>query len=155
MSNNAAAVASRWARATEQRLKQTFIQAAQTVATNVSVGGKHSPGTPVDTGFARTKWAATFGDPPTETVPKPKGLKENELLAAGDAAASAMNLTIASADITTVVTVHNNTNYLQYLEEGIVTPKKKQFHKGWIAETVHAWPTIVLQASRIVRKAFG
>jgi hypothetical protein len=131
---SATAVVERWARATDARLRGVFREAAQDVAENVKVGGQFSPGTPVDTGFARSNWGAALND----TDPSGGG---NETA-----------LTIASADLGDTITLYNNTEYLPYLEDGSTTPRAP-FVSGWIAQTVHAWPTIVAQAVARVRGA--
>jgi hypothetical protein len=143
--SSATAVVERWARATDARLRETFRQAAQDVADNVSVGGQFSPGTPVDLGFALNKWDATLGTP-----------SDTPLRNADDASFAgtnpAMALTIASADLGDTITIYNNTEYLPYLEDGSTTPRAP-YVSGWIAQTVHAWPTIVAQAVARVRGA--
>ena len=49
---SAAAQVDAWARATQERLRAVLVEAAQDVAENVSVGGAHAPGTPVDTWYS-------------------------------------------------------------------------------------------------------
>lgn len=129
---NATAVVSRWARASESRVRDVFRSAAQDVAENVSVGGAFSPGTPVDTGFARSGWAA--------------GLNDVDASAGGNE----MALIIASADITDTIIVANNTTYLPFLEDGSTIPREP-FVAGWIAQTMNAWETIVREASARIR----
>ena len=130
--SSATAVVERWARETDARLRETFRQAAQDVAENVSVGGAYSPGTPVDTGFARSNWGAALND----TDPSGGG---NETA-----------LVIAAADLPDTITLYNNTAYLGYLEDGSTAPRAP-FVSGWIAQVLNAWPTIVAQAVARVR----
>jgi hypothetical protein len=144
---SAAAVVDRWARQTEDRLRRVLVSAGQDVAENVSVGGAYSPGTPVDTGFARSKWDATLGTPPN--VPE---TGDGSMVATGTE--GTMGLVIASADIRDVITIYNNTEYLPFLEDGSTTPKAP-FVSGWIAQTVAAWPVIVSRATARVRASLG
>ena len=145
----ASAVVSRWARSTEHRLRETLRQAAQDVAENVSVGGAYSPGTPVDTGFARSNWNATLDTPPEDALTAPSGAQAGDFITS-----DAMSLTIASADIRDTITIYNNTEYLPYLEDGSTQPREP-FVSGWIAQTVQAWPTIVRNATQRVREVLG
>jgi hypothetical protein len=147
---SAVAVVDRWARETEDRLRRVLRAAGQDVAENVSVGGAHSPGTPVDTGFARSMWVAELGDVAITPEPTPEGLEPGALTGEASAAASEMNLVIASADIRDVITIGNRTEYLPYLEDGSTVPRAP-FVSGWIAQTVAAWPAIVSDAVRRVR----
>ena len=162
----ASAIVERWARETERRLRAVLREAAQDVAENVSVGGAHSPGTPVDTGFARAQWQATLGETTPVAVDPPAGLQEGALASAGEAAASEMNLVCGAAEITDVISLTNGSRYLPYLEDGSTEPRTERvakdgtvtplpYHSGWIAETVHAWPTIVQRATGRVKRAFG
>ena len=132
---SAAAIVAQWARETESDLRKVFREAAQDVAENVKVGGAHSPGTPVDTGFARNSWHASLDG----TTPPATGTAPD------------MALVIASADLSHTITIGNNTEYLGYLEDGSTTPKAP-FVSGWIAQTVQAWPTIVALASARLRR---
>lgn len=147
---SATAVVDRWARGTEDRLRRVLRASSQDVAENVSVGGAHSPGTPVDTGFARSSWTATLGDATLTPTSQPEGLTTGALAAEAEMAASAMNLVCASADLADVITLSNPTEYLPFLEDGSTTPKAP-FVSGWIAQTVAAWPAIVADAVRRVR----
>lgn len=55
----------RW-RETLQRNGRLLVQGvAQTLANEIHSGGKYSPGTPIDTGFARANWDAALGGVPT------------------------------------------------------------------------------------------
>ncbi len=140
---SAVAVVERWARESEDRLRRVLRSAAQDVAENVSVGGAFSQGTPVDTGFARSNWAATLGAPDTTPLSNTAGVTV-------DAAGDAMALVIASADIPDTITLYNNTEYLPYLEDGSTQPKAP-FASGWIATTAAAWPQLVSAAVARVR----
>lgn len=141
---SAVAVVDRWARATEERLRRVLVSAGQDVAENVSVGGAYSPGTPVDTGFAVNNWDATLGTPDAAPIRNESGAT----VTSGSTAS--MNVTIASADITDVITIYNNTEYLPYLEDGSTQPKAPNT-AGWIAQTITAWPLIVSAAVAKVR----
>lgn len=144
------AVVDAWARETEARLTAVLRESAQDVAENVSVGGSHSPGTPVDTGFARSSWVAVLGETVPVATRRPKGLETGQLAADAESAASDMNVVCASADVRDVITLANTTEYLPYLEDGSTQPKAP-FTSGWIAQTVAAWPIIVAQANARVR----
>lgn len=134
---SATAVVERWARETEARLRATFREAAQDVAENVSVGGQFAPGTPVDLGFAWNNWDASLGDLPNTPIRNDDGVTVTSGTTQG------MALVIASADLTDTITIGNNTEYLPFLEDGSTPIKSAGHQSGWIAQTVHAWPTIV------------
>jgi hypothetical protein len=147
---SATAVVERWARETEDRLRRVLRASSQDVAESVSVGSAYSPGTPVDTGFARSMWTATRGAAAVVAAPRPDDLEAGALTGAASSAASEMNLVCASADLPDTITLANATEYLPYLEDGSTQPRAP-FVSGWIAQTVAAWPAIVSDAVRRVR----
>ena len=149
MSTTVTATVARFAQQTKRALVAVLREAAQDVAENVSVGGAFAPGTPVDTGFARANWDATLGTPSSEPLQAPTGDAAETFSGTTDA----MALVIATADLPDTITLYNNTEYLPFLEDGRTTPIDPQFRSGWIAETAHAWPTIVHLAAQRVRQA--
>lgn len=55
----------RWRELVQRRGGLLVKGVAQTLANEIHSGGKYSPGTPIDTGFARANWDAEIGGPPT------------------------------------------------------------------------------------------
>ncbi len=82
---------------------------AQTVFNEVSSGGKYGPGTPVDTGFARSSWDGGVGAIPNNPAAGSPEEAEARTLAA-----------IATAKAGDTIYLSNNAPYIKRLEYGFV-----------------------------------
>ena len=97
-----------------------FVQGfCQTLFSEIHSGGRYSPGTPVDTGFARASWYAGVGGPGSA-----RGLAEPTArspgLLASEAAAALADLDEVSlhAKAGDVVELANDARYIGVLENG-------------------------------------
>ena len=89
--------------------------------------------TPVDTGYSRSRWAASLGEP----VAGESGVQKR--IEVGEAAATAIALSQAEAEIKNwkgrgSIFISNPVEYVKYLDEG----SSEQAPKGMTAEAVHA-----------------
>ena len=94
--------------------------------------------TPVDTGYARSHWAASLGEPVAGETGVQKGIE------VGEAAATAIALSQAEAEIKNwngrgSIFLSNPLEYVKYLDEG----SSEQAPKGMTAEAVHAGQSVL------------
>lgn len=121
----------RWQREIPERMQLLVQGAAQTLANEISVGGRHSPGTPVDTGFARSNWQAGVNRlPPAGTV-------------AGQVAGAIQTMQLGDTLI-----LANHAPYIARLEFGFQGADRlgRTFHqagRGFIRLALAAWQAIV------------
>lgn len=126
-----------WERVIPERMTLLVRGAAQTLANEVQSGGRYSPGTPVDTGFARANWDAAV----------------NSMPSAGDAgspeaAEARVNAAIQQMEIGDQLTLANSAAYIRRLEFGFVGTDAagrtyNQAGRGFIRLALNAWQQIV------------
>jgi len=94
----------------------------QTLLNEIHSGGPHSPGTPIDTGFARSNWHAGIGDAGARPVVESIIARSNETRGALGAEAQAsfdqMDAVALSAKAGDVIESANNAHYIDDLEAG-------------------------------------
>ena len=96
----------------EGKLDQFVQDVALEAAEAIVVGNEFSPGTPVDTGFARASWWASInslGGAQGTVVPS---------AGAGAESVSAMSLVITKAKAGDIIYLLNNAAYIEMLEKG-------------------------------------
>lgn len=92
------------------RLDELVMNVGFVLAENVIVGGQYSPGTPVDTGFARESWWVDF-----ELTGSPPG---PQAMASGQAALDQATLRLLDVKCGGIVYLLNNAAYIKALEYG-------------------------------------
>lgn len=135
---------SAWVRETKARMEAVHKESAQRLVeimqTPVSLGGN----LPVDTGFLRASLLATTGNLPRQT--------ENP----GGAArfsydGGQVNLVIAGADLTDVITVAYTANYAHHVEYGAKGRPGRRF----VALASQQWPRIVSEVAAEAQRRAG
>lgn len=98
-------------------LDKVVMHMAFAICENITVGGAHASGTPVDTGFARKSWVVSLGSPAAVS-----GDTANKSRAdyAADAAAvmDALGAVLVNAKAGESVFLSNNVDYILALEYG-------------------------------------
>ncbi len=104
---------------TEERADLFVKGFAQTFLNEIHSGGQYSPGTPVDTGFARANWHAGLGDAgPAPVVESGIGRASGELAGEAQAALEQLDAVALEAKAGDVLVVQNNAHYIGDLENG-------------------------------------
>lgn len=98
---------SRWENQVREKADLLPQQVAMTVLDEVMVGGRHGPGTPVDTGFARSSWDGGIG-----------AIPNNPAAASPEAARERTQMAILRARAGDVIYLANNAPYITTLEFG-------------------------------------
>ena len=141
-----------WAQRVEDGMTDVMRLAAADVASAVSVGNEWAEGTPVDTGYARNSWVAGIGSVDSTPPLGPRNARA-EAGAYGSGGDIAMLLTVRRMQVTDTLILQNNAEYVPYLEDGRTTPKTGK--SGWIRQTAHQWPAIIVKAVARVKRAKG
>lgn len=116
---------------------------AVTLANEVISGGQYSPGTPIDTGFARANWAAALDDEP----PAPSVEAGPNLSGLAASAAAAINGVALQAHPGTVLTLQNTAPYIRHLEYGT----SRMAPRAFIRQAIQAAPLIAKEVVAHVR----
>lgn len=102
----------RWVGQLDKHLDELVQNVAFEIAENVIVGGRYSPGTPIDTGWARASWWVSVGDPGT---PHQNSVNIEGKQVQPDPASVAPAATAKAGD---TVWLLSNTEYMPVLEYG-------------------------------------
>lgn len=102
------------------------------MAENIIVGGLHSPGTPVDTGFARGSWYPAINGQPT-----------SDMASTTDAVSRAQN-DLSKGHAGDTFELWTNTAYMPALEYG----HSKQAPRGMVRTTLSSVGSIYEEAAR-------
>lgn len=105
---------------------------------NLVAGGEFSPGTPVDTGFARASWWPSGEDAGVHPNPPQKGEDGTVVITGGADVA----LSLAGFGIGEVLAFNNNADYIVPLNNG----HSKQAPQGFTDGIVASWDTLVSKA---------
>lgn len=115
-------------------------------AQEITVGGEHSPGTPVDTGFARASWWVRLGD--SGSAPDTVKLVGVDGAILGTAVLDAVTLSLLGAKAGQTVYLLNNADYIRSLEYG----HSGQAPQGFVRLTVRHGQEI---ADKVARRLTG
>lgn len=126
------------------RLNEAYRNVILLLFANIVVGGDFSPGTPVDTGFARNSWTVGRGGPGSPRQPSQPDVRPTKahpaspvgLVAIDDGSAA-----IADASITEEIHLTSNCVYMGALEDG----HSKQAPVGFVWLAITAGQQIVDQ----------
>lgn len=122
---------------TRAKLLRVLQEVAFDIGENIIVGGKYSPGTPVDTSFARNQWHLVMFRSGGGSKPAPAGPPNN---------VQDINLAIAGMTALEPIAFVNNTEYIGPLEYG----HSQQAPEGMVRLTLAAAQEIVDDAVRRV-----
>lgn len=104
----------------------------------MATGGKYSPGTPVDTGYARANWSAGIG-----------AASSQEVAATDQATVGARaQQDLLNAKIGDVIEFRNNAHYIRYLEYGT----SRMAPRGFVRAAVAAAPQLAQAAVRVMKQ---
>ncbi len=126
------------------RTRRVIQRVAYTCAENIVVGGEYAPGTPVDTGLARSSWHIQLNNralPPMRSAP----VRGHSGAVRGEVPGTA---TVASFGLGDVLYILNNVAYIRSLEYG----HSKQAPRGMVRLTLAAAKQIVRKAVAIERR---
>lgn len=126
----------RWLGKWQDRNERLIRGVATELARNIIVGGKYSPGSPVDTGFFRSLWKASINERPIDMpVQHPKGTGPISL-----AAFDEVMMALASLKPGDILWLSNAAIYGPALEYG----HSQQAPIGFVRITLASFESIVL-----------
>ena len=134
----------RWDTRFATKIDKVVERVAFVCAENLIVGGEYSPGTPVDTGFARASWWVAIGDASpsapagTLTVLGPGGN------VAGQGSVNAATLALLGVRAGQTIWIVNGAHYIRFLEYG----HSRQAPAGFLRLTVRNGQAILDRAAR-------
>lgn len=105
----------RWSVSLDDRLSEAYRNIIFVLLMNIVVGGLYSPGTPVDTGFARNSWVVGIGGVGVFRQPDQPADRHATVTLTADAEGQAI---LADVRIGDEVHITSNCAYMMALEEG-------------------------------------
>lgn len=120
---------------TQERARRIFRAFGLACYGSIVVGEPaYSPGTPVDTGFARSNWQVSLGAPDVS-----EGVGDHQTTYDWDAPFQAGQATILSAELGETIAIANGAAYIVALEYG----HSQQAPQGMVQLTANAAPEIL------------
>jgi hypothetical protein len=123
-----------WKDKLDGRLNEAYRNVCLLLFMNIIVGGNYSPGTPVDTGFARNSWVVGIGAPGEPRQPAENAERATVSLTSDAEAQTA----VLDATIDDEVHLTSNCVYMTALEDG----HSDQAPTGMVWLAIHAGPQI-------------
>lgn len=105
----------RWTASLDDRLSEAYRNIIFVLLMNIVVGGLYSPGTPVDTGFARNSWVVGIGGVGAFRQPQQPEDRHATVALTADAEGQSVLVDVRIGD---EVHLTSNCAYIQALEDG-------------------------------------